>query len=331
MRYFGSKASTLDVLLRLVRSYIPHGTLCDPFGGIATVGAHFKTAGYQVITGDQLTFATYFQIARIEYSRTPSFRNLRQVTGLMSSQDVAQHLDALPPADGWFVAQYAGKRRFYSRANAQRIEAVRRQIQTWHDDGLLSARERAFLLASLIHCADKVANTAGTYYAYLKRLHRKAKNVFCFELLRPAKGQPGRSYRADAVDLVRRRAYDVLYLDPPYNERCYSGYYHLPETLATLRRWKPVHGKSGVPTQLVRSGFNSHEAAKRSLAAIVNVARFKLLVFHYSDDGLISPKEVRAILHKRGLFRSYQLTSSGYTTKNLRRQITHRVYVVENL
>lgn len=330
MRYFGSKASTLEQLLRLVRSYVPHGTLCDPFGGIATVGAHFKTAGYRVFTGDELTFATYFQIARIEYSRTPSFQKLRQVTGLKSGHEVAQHLDTLPPADGWFVGQYARNRRFYSLPNASRIEAARRQIQIWNDKGLLSARERAFLLASLIHCADRVANTAGTYYAYLKQLHRKAKNAFCFELLRPAQGRPGRSYRGDAFDLVRRRSYDVLYLDPPYNDRCYAGYYHLPETIATLRRWKPVHGKSGVPSRIVRSAFNSREGAKQSLEAIVAVARFKVLVFHYSDDGLISPREVRSILRQRGRFRSYQLTSSGYTTQNLRRQITHRVYVVEN-
>ncbi len=130
---------------------------------------------------------------------------------------------------------------------------------------------------------------------------------------------------------MRRRAYDVLYLDPPYNDRCYAGYYHLPETLATFCRWKRVHGKSGVPSHFVRSVFNSRETAKQSLADIIAVARFKLLVFHYSDDGLIPPEDVRAILRKRGRFRSYQLTSSGYTTQNVRRQITHRVYMFENL
>ena len=39
----------------------------------------------------------------------------------------------------------------------------------------------------------------------------------------------------------------VLYLDPPYNDREYSAYYHLPETLV-LWDSPEIHGKSGIRT-----------------------------------------------------------------------------------
>jgi adenine-specific DNA-methyltransferase len=194
---------------------------------------------------------------------------------------------------------------------------------------LISHHEVAFLLASLINSADLVANTAGTYYAYLKKFHRKAAKDFRFDLLIPAHGPEGHSFFGDAIDLVRQREYDVLYLDPPYNDRCYAGYYHLPETLA-LGRWRNVHGKSGVPKSSPHSDFNSPIRAADTLRELLESARFKLLVFHYSDGGIIAPQVVRNILRKYGRYRSFKLQATGYTTNSINREITHRVYVIHN-
>jgi adenine-specific DNA-methyltransferase len=330
MRYFGSKASTLSRLLQIVRMYVSSGTFCDPFGGIATVGAHFKSAGYRVTTGDQLRFATYFQVARVGYSSVPQFSKLKRKLRLSSASEVVEHLNGLQPVDGWFVREYSRKRAFFSIANARRVEAVRRRIQLWKSAGLLSERERAFLLASLIDSADRVANTAGTYYAHLKGWTRKAKLPFRFVLLQPAKGIPGKTIRGDALELVQSGHFSVLYLDPPYNERCYGGYYHLPETIASVRPRRAIHGASGVPLRYARSPFNSPIRAANALRELVANARFDILVFHYSDDGLVTAKEITEILSKFGSVRTYTVRSSGYTTKKMRREIVHRVYIVKS-
>jgi len=329
MRYFGSKASTLEGIQRLIRARVPHGTFCDPFGGIATVGAHFKSAGYQVFSGDMLLFAHYFQIARIEYSRTPPFRRLLKATGKTNVTELALSLNNLEPSRGWFVREFATRRRFFTAQNAAQIDAIWKQIVRWRQQSLLSYREAAFLLASLINSADTVANTAGTYYAYLKKWHRKAAKNFQFDLLLPASGPSGQSFFGNAIDLVRQREYDILYLDPPYNDRCYSGYYHLPETLA-LGRWRHVHGKSGVPEISPLSDFNSPKRAPKALHEILESARCRLLVFHYSDNGIIAPDVVRDILRQYGSYRSFVLKATGYTTDHIRRDITHRVYVIDN-
>lgn len=329
MRYFGSKSSTLDGIERLVRARVPQGTFCDPFGGIATVGAHFKRAGYEVFSGDMLRFAHYFQIARIEYGSAPGFQQLLEAIGMRTPADVASYLNTLPPRSGWFVREFALRRRFFTVPNAVQIDAIWRQIALWRKRSLISHHEVAFLLASLINSADLVANTAGTYYAYLKKFHRKAAKDFRFDLLVPAHGPEGHSFFGDAIDLVRQREYDVLYLDPPYNDRCYAGYYHLPETLA-LGRWRNVHGKSGVPKSSPHSDFNSPIRAADTLCELLESARFKLLVFHYSDGGIIAPRVVRNILRKYGRYRSFKLQATGYTTNSINREITHRVYVIHN-
>lgn len=328
MRYFGSKASTVRSLLALVRKHVGSGTFCDPFGGIATVSAHFKAAGFRVTTGDELTFANYFQIARIAYSRTPTFRRVRETLGLRSVRELPEYLNDLKPSNGWFVREYAIRRRFFLKSNACHIEAVRKEIRRWDRNELLTARERAFLIASLINSADRVANTAGTYYAFLKKWHRKATKAFSFKLIQPSSGCRGETFLGDASELVARRRYDVLYLDPPYNDRCYGRYYHLPETMATLDHWKRVHGKSGMPIRGRPSVFNSIQLATAALQQLLQIAKFRLLVFHYSDEGLISPREVWRILSAHGNLQSFELTSSGYTVKNMRRLVHHRVYLL---
>ncbi len=176
---------------------------------------------------------------------------------------------------------------------------------------------------------DKVANTAGTYYAYLKTWYRKARRPFRFELLSVAKGKTGcRSFLCEAKKLVSMRSYDILYLDPPYNERSYWGYYHLPETIAS--EGKPaIRGKSGIPLLgKLTSDFNKPHQARDAFMDLLKVARFKLLAFHYSDDGLITPKEIRKILAPYGKIERYVLKSRGYTTEKVTRAVDHRLYLV---
>ena len=39
MRYFGSKVSSVEKIYQIISAIIPSGSLCDPFGGIGTVGS----------------------------------------------------------------------------------------------------------------------------------------------------------------------------------------------------------------------------------------------------------------------------------------------------
>ena len=297
MRYFGSKSFTVKLVYDLVSARIPSGSFCDPFGGIGVVGAFFKKKGYTIWCGDILTSAHYFQIARVERNRLPSFRKLRRSLNLWSSDEVVQALNSGGKRNGWFVREYSEKRKFFTRSNALRINACRLQINRWCREGLLSRSENAVLLASLINSVDRVANTAGTYYAYLKEWYRKALRPFHFELLCPISGSSKcRSFLEEAKDLVRRSTFDVLYLDPPYNQRSYSRYYHLPETIARSEAPR-LYGKAGMPRSVrPDSDFNKPAKAKQALKDLLSKARFRLLVFHYSDDGLISHGEIRALL-----------------------------------
>ena len=187
------------------------------------------------------------------------------------------------------------------------------------------------LLASLINSMDRVANTAGTYYAFLKKWHRKALKDFRFELILPvaSKGQ-GYCFRKSADTLVKGRHFDILYLDPPYNQRSYAHYYHLPETIA-LEKTPRVYGMSGIPGDILsKSRFNRPKEAKYALIELLNSASFDFLVFHYADNGIITPQEVRDILSSYGKIEDFLVESKGYTTQQKTRKVKHHLYLVRH-
>lgn len=328
MRYFGSKTSVADALLtELARRGATGGTFCDAFGGLGTVGAAAKQRGFRVHSGDQLRFAYCFQVARIGLSGLPPFRRLR--SDFAGARAVEAHLQSLDGSDGWLVDEFAERRRFFTRDNAARVERCRQQIWSWTHADVLSPREHALLVASLVDSMDRVANTAGTYYAYLKHWHRKALRPFRFSLLVPQRGIPGHPRLADALELVGSGAFDVVYLDPPYNARRYGGYYHLPETIA-LGDEPIARGLAGVSERpQPQSAFYSATTATSAFETLVSAAECRHLVFHYTTGGLITLENAREILKRhRGNIDEVKLRAPGYSTRPARRrQVEHHLFI----
>lgn len=331
MRYIGSKTSIVEKIYEIVSQRVPTGSFCDPFGGMGVVSAYFKKKGYTVWTGDVLKFAHYFQIVRVQINRSPSFSKLCAEKKLDSPDRVIEILNGASPKDGWLVREYSQKRPFFIKPNAMRIQACRLLINRWTKSGWVTYNEKAALLASLVNSMDKVANTAATYYAALKKFYRKATKPFQFELLDFTQGNTKcRSFLCNAITLVAKRPFDVIYLDPPYNSRCYGRYYHLPETLA-YGDTPCVIGKSGIPrTTRTISEFNRTGQAESALSKLLVNARFKLLAFHYADDGLINSNSIKTILGQYGTVERFKLTTRGYSTSSTRRVASHSLYLVQN-
>ena len=93
--------------------------------------------------------------------------------------------------------------------------------------------------------------------------------------------------------------FDLLYLDPPYNSRQYSGYYHVPEILA--RGWfdEPIalRGKTGLPSAVAqRSEWCTRVGAPRALRELLAATGARHVLVSYNSEGVIPDRELRAIL-----------------------------------
>jgi adenine-specific DNA-methyltransferase len=339
MRYIGSKTASLSAIEQAVSrcqlSGLKH--FCDPFAGICTVSQHFKRLGYRITTGDILAQSLAFQVCTIASNQRPSFQKLLNRLKLTSHSRIPGHvkvlnyLNRLDGIEGYVSRHYSTlgnrRRKFFTCSNAQRIDAIRNKIAEWKKWNLISVKEESYLLVSLLHAADKVANTAGTYYAFLKRFNRKSrKDLYLTPVSISSNALTmNQVFQSDARQLVKEIEPDILYLDPPYNDRDYGAYYHLTESLVLWNKKKPT-GRSGIPKDRApKSDFCKVSKAEESLADLIRNARARIIVLHYAANGLVSHSRILKMLTEKGpttyrtwSIRRYQASANAPKTCNNR-------------
>lgn len=294
------------------------------------MGAEFRRRGYQVTTCDLLTLPNAFQHTRITCQRVPSFRRAKRELSLDSSQDVLAALRDRSSPSKWFVREYAEERMFFTPENAKGIASTWSTICRWNRLGWLTDNERKFLIASFLNCLDACANTAGTYYAYLKNWDRKALRPFCMNWFPTERGPSGVALQGDALENLSGKSFDVLYLDPPYNRRDYSRYYHLPETLAKLTAVRiDKYSQCGQPMKRATEGTSVRQAMTLPyLLNLINSVKWKRLVVQYADGAFIPTRELTQSLSRLGSLKIHKVPALGYrTTSGARNQIHHVVVV----
>lgn len=318
MRYIGNKTRLLTFITRAIdRIGIRPGTVHDAFAGTSAVGRALKERGWRVASSDLMTYSYVFQRAYVVAQKVPPLTRLRaQIAHPPSAVRhpnpasravadlfaVAHYLETLLPAEpGFFAHEFARERMYFTPENAARIDAARTQLHAWHQEELLPDDAYFLLLASLIEGADRVANTAGVYAAYIKSWQPNARRRLEITPLVPVRGVAGSSaHQADATDTARRLGrIELLYIDPPYNTRQYPGYYHVPELIA--RGWngaKPhLRGKTGLlPPDGQRSAWCSARHVRRALEELLEATGARHVLVSYNSEGLLSERALRDTL-----------------------------------
>jgi adenine-specific DNA-methyltransferase len=210
--------------------------------------------------------------------------------------------------DGLIFRQFSdggpAGRLFFTGENGRRIDSVIATLKEWIGEGWITRDERDVLLASLIDAADRVANTSGVYGAFLKTFQRNAQKPL--ELLPPpiVSGPAAQVFNEDGNQLVRRLNADVVYIDPPYNQRQYPKNYHVPEVIAELSDVVDVvsyeaqiRGKTGLlPFEDRRSDYCKKAKCAGVFTDLLLHARTEHILVSYSEEGILSADEIAAAL-----------------------------------
>lgn len=320
MRFIGCKINLMPYIERLVAETVDakEGVFCDLFAGTATVGAHFKKQGFQIISNDLLEVSAAFQHALIANNTDPQFAGIVETLGDVESiglfpvqsayNKVIAWLNYLPGKKGFIFNAYCPSgnneygRQYFSDVNGQKIDAIRQQIQIWREAGDITENEFYLLLLPLLEATSKIANISGTYAAYLKSWDPRTYKPLTLVPIDIIPSQLTHSvYRKAANDLIDEIQCDVLYIDPPYNTRQYITNYHLLETIARYDN-PPIHGKTGLRDYKAfeKSAYCSKTSCLSALTDLVEKADAKHIVFSYSNEGILSPDEILTVLSSRG-------------------------------
>ena len=299
MNYIGSKNRMTGFLVGAIRDVagqdLSQRVFCDLFAGTGAVGSAFKPLVHKVIAND---LESYSFVLNRNY--------VGNCQPLADWKFWLSELNNLPPVSDGLIYQYyclgsGSGRQYFSDANGMKIDAMRRAIGEWLADGSISQDMYYFLLCSLLEEADRLANTASVYGAFLKKLKPMAMKPL---VLTPASfdctDQQNEVFEEDANTLIRQIEGDILYLDPPYNLRQYGANYHILNTIAEYQPFIPK-GKTGIPPYK-RSRYCSRVKVLDAFDDLLKNARFHYVFLSYNNEGLLSPETIRQTMSKYGRY-----------------------------
>lgn len=304
MNYIGSKNKLSDFIKQTVYSVagkdLSDKVFCDLFAGTGIVGRNFKTEVKQVISND------------IEYYSYVLNRNYIENHHAFEYQHLIGELNHLDGTNGFIFEEYSengrAQRLYFSEYNGKKIDSVRQKIETWKKENKITENQYYFLLASLLESADKIANTASVYGAFLKQIKKSAqKNLVIEPAVFELNDNEHQIFNDDSNKLIKKIEGDILYLDPPYNARQYGANYHLLNTIAKYDNFIPK-GKTGL-RNYYKSNYCSKNTVKKSFEELIKDAQFKYTFLSYNNEGLMNESEIKTILSKYG---KYDLVTTDY-------------------
>ena len=304
MNYIGSKYKLSDFISSSVKSIVGDDLsdkiFCDLFAGTGVVGRNFKKEVKKVISND-MEFYSY--VLNKNYIENHEF---------LDNEIYIKELNETNGEEGFIFNEYSenGKanRLYFSEHNGKKIDAIRTKIEFWKTEKKISSALYYFLLASLLESADKVANTASVYGAFLKKIKKTAQKEL---ILEPAifeiNSHSHEVYNEDSNLLIKKIEGDILYLDPPYNAREYGANYHLLNTIAKYDNFTPK-GKTGL-RDYKKSAFCKKKEVEKSFDDLIKNANFKYIFLSYNNEGIMSSETIKKILSNYG---KYDLLTTEY-------------------
>lgn len=304
MNYIGSKHKLSEFIKQSIYEVVGENLsdkiFCDLFAGTGIIGRNFKTEVKQVIGND------------FEYYSYVLNRNYIGNSEKFEYQHLIDELNDIEPIEAFIFNEYSengeAQRQYFSENNGKKIDAVRQKIESWKKGNHITDDQYYFLLASLLESADKVANTASVYGAFLKHIKKSAQKKLIIE---PAQfavdNKQHKVYQEDSNQLIKKISGDILYLDPPYNARQYGANYHLINTIAKYDNFIPK-GKTGLRDYKKSTYCRKNEVAN-SFEDLIKEAQFEYLFLSYNNEGLMDKEEIKQIMSKYG---NYSLTTTDY-------------------
>ncbi len=273
----------------------PHAVLPQPTGCLHGVVADRAFSHFDLVIlndllfSNEISYKAFFGVGKYSQKKIEDFKT--NVIMEMKKNKKTNYFD-----------KNFGEK-FFSKNSAREIGFIRQKIENCSDS--LNSRERAILITSLLYSADRIANTVGHYEAYRKNA-REFKE-FEFRLIKPQDKLKSKIYREDSNALVRKIKADVVYIDPPYNSRQYSRFYHV---LETLTKWDSPK-LSGVALKPPLENLSDYctVSAPEAFSDLISNIDAKLILVSYnntyaskssSSKNKITIEQIRNTLMKKG-------------------------------
>jgi adenine-specific DNA-methyltransferase len=306
LNYIGSKKTLIEFLEIPIKKIISNNdnvlTLLDGFAGTGIVGMYFKNKykNLKVIANDLEYYSYIINYAQLCVPYTNKLKDLIIKLNQEIQKPIVLKDDFKLISDNYSL-KGTEKRMFWTEENATICDHIMYLLK--NED--INDDEYKFLLASLLCSMDKVANTASVYGAFLKKFKSSANNRI--ELKPIHNNEFENNSKVFNVDInsndILDKEYDIVYLDPPYNERQYSKNYfplNLIATTPSLCLDSVLKGKTGIPSNCFISSFCKKGEVEKSFDFLFRQLKTKWIVLSYNSESLLSKEKILELMSKYG-------------------------------
>ena len=322
-RYTGSKYKLMTWIKKLIlENCTEHDSVFDVFGGTGVVTSELLDITQENIINDFLYSNEIFYKAFFSQKYFDAEK-------LKKYEETYNNINRNVLDDNYVSENYGDK--YFKMIDAKLIGFIRADIEQAYTSGDLNEKERNILLASLLYSFDRCANTVGHYEAYIKG--KEIRSDFTFELIEPIEtSNTIRIFREDSNALAKKIIADIAFIDPPYNSRQYSRFYHVLETIV---KWdKPqLVGAAMKPPEENMSDY-CRKSAPAVFEELIKNLKVKYIVVTYnntydskssSSKNKITLEQIKSILEKRGKTKifetSYHRFNAGKTAASNHKEL----------
>ena len=311
-RYVGNKNKLMEWISELLKENCKGESFFDVFAGTGSV-TNYELNNYKTfyindfLYSNEIIFKGFF--SKDKYSKKIVTSYYKKYNSLNP-----ENLE-----DNYFSINFGDK--FFSKNDAKIIGFIREDLKILQNENIINEKEFSILLSSLIFSMDRIANTCGHYDAYIKK--ESIRSEFRFELIDPCHvaNKNINIFREDSNQLASKIVADIAFIDPPYNSRQYSRFYHV---LENVTKWeKPeLFGVALKPKEENMSDYCKNKAPE-AFRDLINKLNVKYIAVTYnntytskssSSKNKITLEQIEEILNKKGETKIFQKEYKAFTT-----------------
>ena len=362
--YIGNKRRLLpfieNVFLEILDKDKNIKTVLDLFAGSGSVSRLLKTLDLEVYSNDWEYYSYILNYAHIHVNIEETKNMFIHTGGLQNTIETINNINRIKNKDRYISKYYSPKndynpdlkneRLFYTQYNGTKIDIIRHNIEELYKNNAINQKEYFYLIASLIYEAATHTNTSGVFKAFHSGFGGRNKDALS-RILTPISlkelplynGKKGYVSMLDANEFAiknKDKKFDLVYLDPPYNQHQYGSNYHLLNTIALWDKPKInkniyINGKKtdkgGIRKDWIKtkSDYCYKKTAKNSLINLLDNINANHIVMSYSTDGIIEFDDLISILENKG---DLKIATSEYVKyRGAKRSIVNKTKNIEYL
>jgi len=309
LNYIGSKYQLIEwlfdnILEKTGLNSFEDLTVGDLFSGTGIVSYSLRKLGARTVTNDAELYSSVIAGAMARSAYTDLVRD--SISMLNRELEAGAHKDFI----GFITRNYSPfdgqTRMFFTVENAKRIDYIRSRIAALRSD--YTEEEHDMMLGSLLVSADHVANVPAVYGCYLKNFKAKATKTLTLEPIHTDTSPAHSDSVVHCADILSgvflgEHIYDVVYLDPPYNNRQYSKNYFPLNMIAAEpdeANHTVVNGVSGIPEGCFVSPLCQKRKAAQAFEDIVSALNARWIFISYNSESIVSREDMLALLGRHG-------------------------------